>query len=74
MTDWSPDIDNLVSAFQKLLGLILRYMSSDSGLSCARCLVNVDLLYWLSWRSLLVSADGVVENDDLGNTLQFVFE
>lgn len=70
--DGTPDVDDLVSAFQKL-GSIFWEVEGDSRLGRLVGLVNVHALNWAakvltSGTFGLTSADGVVENVDSGGT------
>ena len=70
--DGTPDVDDLVSAFQKL-GSIFWEVEGDSRLGRLVGLVNVHTLNWTakvlpSGTFGLTSTDGVVENVDSGGT------
>ena len=72
--NWSPDVDDLVPAFQQLLCLVRWKMPTDTHLRSTRSLVDVDWLDWLSGCVLDSAADGVVENDNLFDARQPPFE
>jgi len=60
----TPDVDDLIPAFDQLICFARREMASHTDFCRSRCLVNVNLLHGLSRRVFLASPDGVIEDDN----------
>lgn len=61
---WSPHIDDAVSALEQLLGLI-RVVELDTPFCAARCLIDMDSGDWSTWSLWIRAADCVVEESYL---------
>jgi len=62
--NWSPDIDDLVTALHELICLFLGNVAADTNFGCRWSLVNVDLLYGLACGVFDSPANGVVKDVD----------